>query len=345
MLRFYSDTKIYMHCPAGVVTGGAELLHQLVGFLRDNNRDAFIVYFGKKEDCVVPNDYCHYNISIATEIQDTNHNIEIFYEGIFERINYNKNTQKFLWWISVDNFFYCAYPYLSLQDLFRWNKKMYVKKVKDNLYSILHGHNPFLSKVLKIKELVDQKIPCGYQAEYIQHFLLSCGFKELYPLKDYINTEHCFSFSKKNRDNIIIYNPKKGLSFTKKLIAASPDLCWLPLQGMSRTELIATIRRSKLYVDFGFHPGKDRLPRECAMNGCCIITGKKGSAGFFEDVSLPDQYKFEEKVDIIPQIIDSIRFVLANYETIVDDFSYYRHNIMLEKTEFEQQIKNLFQLY
>lgn len=342
MLRFYPDTKIYIHCPAGVVTGGAELLHQLASFLRDNGKDAVIVYFGASSH-EVPTDYAKYNIVTEESILDTEHCIEVLYEGIFDKLNVYKNTQKFLWWISVDNFFLCARDYLSLGDLFRWDKSLWWITFIQRTKQLLKGNNKFKGN-LSIRQMVDMDIPCGYQAEYIQNFLHKCGFKELMGLKDYINTDHITPFEVDGRENIVVYNPKKGFEYTQRLIAMASDIKWVALQGMSREELVRTLRKAKIYIDFGYHPGKDRLPRECAMNGCCVITGMRGSAGFFEDVPLPSQYKFDERKAEIKDIVKQIRWTLENYESAIDDFKFYRNAIFLEKAEFEQQIRNIFLL-
>ena len=47
------------------------------------------------------------------------------------------------------------------------------------------------------------------------------------------------------------------------------------------------------YIDFGPHPGMDRLPREAALAGCVVITNREGAAGFNEDVPLPSEFKFQ----------------------------------------------------
>ena len=39
-------------------------------------------------------------------------------------------------------------------------------------------------------------------------------------------------------------------------------------------------------MDFGFHPGQDRLPREAALLKNCIITNREGSAAFYKDVPI-----------------------------------------------------------
>jgi len=340
MLTFFSDTKIYVHCPSGRVTGGAELLHQFVSLLRDLGRDAYVVYFGSSHH-EIPKDYCSYNIAVSDEIIDSSHNIEVFYEGIFGMLKTPRNTQVFLWWISVDNFFMCAKSYLCLKDLFMWSPKLCLIALLQRIKMLFKGENRFVNN-LSIKEMVDMGCPCGYQAEYIQHFLQKCGFKELMALKDYINTDHIVPYDISGRENIVLYNPSKGFEYTKRLIAYAPDINWFPLQGLSREELVCIVRKAKVYIDFGYHPGKDRLPRECAMNGCCVITGMRGSAAFFEDVPIPCQYKFNEKSVEISEIVNQIRWSLDNYETAINDFQFYRNAISFETKEFEQQVKSIF---
>ena len=66
------------------------------------------------------------------------------------------------------------------------------------------------------------------------------------------------------------------------------------------------------------------MPRECAINGCCIITGKKGSAAFFEDIPIKNKYKFLDNDKSIPDIVATIRWSLKNYEQATTDFDDYR---------------------
>lgn len=338
MLNITDKSIIYIHCPSGAVTGGAELLHQLASFLRDNGRDARIVYFGEAKH-VVPDDYSQYSIVQANTVIDENCNIEVFYEGIFHTIHKESKTQKFLWWISVDNFYICEKPYLPIQTLLKWNFKVGFRELLHRAKAMIRNL-PLPKEKISIEELVSLNAICGYQAEYIQHFLVNCGFSEILPLKDYINTDHCHSFEKCGRDNIVIYNPKKGKILTQKIIERAKDITFVPLIKMNREQLISTIRKAKVYIDFGEHPGKDRLPRECAMNGCCVITGKRGSAGFFEDVAIPPQYKFDE--DDIPKIISKIKRTLVNYDNAINDFDFYRFKISREQSEFERQIEEIF---
>lgn len=343
MLKFYKQTKIYVHCPSGMVTGGAELLHQLVSFLREHGRDAYIVYFGEKEH-LVPSDYSKYTVALAESVEDSEQNIEVFYEGIFDVITRYKNTQKFLWWISVDNFFDCAQAYLNPIDLYKFNPKLGWYWLLKRIKLSIKGRKNNFKGLLSIQQLVDMNLVCGYQAEYIQHFLIKQGFYEIVPLKDYINTDHCQSFDISKKEDVVLYNPRKGFEFTQQLMELAPDIQWIPLRGFTRGQLKDVMQKAKLYVDFGNHPGKDRLPRECAMNGCCVITGMRGSAGFFEDVPLFSMYKFKDNSTSVYDIIANIRYVLAHYDEAICDFQFYRNQILREKEEFEDQIKHIFQL-
>jgi hypothetical protein len=61
---------------------------------------------------------------------------------------------------------------------------------------------------------------------------------------------------------------------------------------MTDEEVTSLLRRSRAYVDFGPHPGMDRLPREAALAGCVVITNREGAAAYDEDLPLPSMYKF-----------------------------------------------------
>ena len=80
---------------------------------------------------------------------------------------------------------------------------------------------------------------------------------------------------------------------------AFPNLHWKAIENMSTEEVAELLNRSKVYIDFGNHPGKDRFPREAAISGCCIITGQRGAAANDIDVMIPRSYKFPDKTSSI----------------------------------------------
>lgn len=341
-LLLHPSSKVFVYAPFGVVTGGAELLHQLVSALRDTGIDAYIVYFGGNGgQC--PSDYLKYNLAVCETIEDNERNVLVIYEGIFEKSFPFAKIQKVFWWLSVDNFYYCELSRLPIMDLFSFNK---VIALRTMMQRIKHPKMALLvmRERVSISRLKSASGIHSYQSEYARHFLEKKGFRNIYALKDYINLDHFNGFDIHKKQDIVLYNPKKGFEFTKRLMESSPDILWSPIINLSREEVINLMQKSKVYVDFGYHPGKDRLPRECAMNGCCIVTGKKGSAGYQGDVNIPDKYKFEELKDVTP-IIATIRHLLANYEDSICDYAQYRECICSEKEEFFNHVEQLFTIH
>ena len=100
------------------------------------------------------------------------------------------------------------------------------------------------------------------------------------------------------------------------------------------------MKESKLYIDFGNHPGKDRMPREAAICGCCVITGRRGAAANDIDVLIPSKYKFQDTdFDAISSQMDH---VMKNFDTCTVDFISYRDRISNEEDSFKEEIKSCF---
>lgn len=343
MLNISKTTKIFVPCKAGAVSGGAELLHQVVDVINRHGGDAYIVYFGTRPH-ELPSDYAKYDIKFASKIEDYKDNIALIYEGYYKEIFHLKEAQIVLWWLSVDNYFLCNR--LTIPELLRYNMSNFPVKIgkKSSLKMIIKDILEPTDSV-SLSKLKKCNIVCNcYQSEYAKDFLEKNGFKDVYPLKDYINQDN-FSYvhdASKKKD-IVVYNPKKGFNFTKNLIAYDSTIKWVPIINLPRKGVIDLIRSAKVYVDFGYHPGKDRLPREAATNGCCIITGKNGSAGY-KDIDIPAGYKHNQEDSDIPEILSQIHDLLDNYEERYNDFQHYRDCIKAEKQEFEDDTIRLFHL-
>ncbi len=345
MINEIENKKIFAFCIANFTTGGCELIHQLVDYLNNNGRDAYIVYIGNgsKE---IPSPYLKYNIKVSEQIEDTENSIVVIDEGFMYLAKSIKKAHVMLWWLSVDNFFLEGpqMPYHSILDM-RYSPSKSFDFVKRYFSFCLHNIKIFFNCKLtfSIKDLKNLGEINAYQSEYARIFLSGLGFKNLVPLKDFINTDFITS-SKIKKENIILYNPKKGKKYTDKLIECDPSLKWVPLINMSREEMLHTLQRSKLYVDFGNHPGKDRIPREAALNGCVVITGRRGAANNDVDIPLPDFYKFNEKSASISDILERFHFVFDNYESCIKEQCSYKELILKEKNEFESQIDDLFKI-
>ena len=344
MLNVHVNTVIYVHTPSGITTGGVELLHQLVSCLYDNGKEAYVVFSGKGKHEICP-EYQKYNVKAIEEsaIIDSPQNIEVYPETMGKLLHENhKSTQKFFWWLSVDNYYSGHKTYsMSLWDVYHWDKREFKYLLKHYVKMFLWGKNEYKDKIA-LSDFKNKNILFGYQSEYIRQHLLQRGITNLVPLMDYINTDFIKDINIEDRENIVLYNPSKGFEFTKKLIVYAPDIKWIALHGFTRNQMIEVLQKAKVYIDFGNHPGKDRLPRECAINGCCIITGKRGAAFYQQDVDIPPEYKFDDNESEVENILFKIKDTLSNYSTSINDFEHYRNKIKKEEKEFKEQIKKIF---
>lgn len=315
--------KIYIVCPPTIATGGTELLHQLCNKLCSMGQNAFMFY--SKEYAGSPAEKVfgpRYNNPIATEIVESRDNIIVVPENHIRFLVKYRNINKCLWWLSVDNYNGAN------------------KKYKSTLATI---YRFFLDQYYRLKD--NGWMHC-VQSEYARLYLVNdrhISEERISHLSDYLNHDFIEVASKakvEGRKNNILYNPKKGLDFTKQLMVLMPDYNWIPIQNMTPIQIRELMMESKLYIDFGNHPGKDRMPREAAICGCAVVTGKRGAAGNDQDVFIPSKYKFEQTQ--LDEISKRIAEVMNQFDNVSKDFIPYRERIMKEEALFVEEIKKFF---
>jgi hypothetical protein len=305
MLNVYSDTTIYVLCPAKIVTGGIEAVHQLVHKLRQFGHAATIVTIPNVSDPVLLQ-YRIYDVAFAAEVVDDARNILITSEVNPQALDSYHSIQKALWWLSVDN-------HEDLTDKFDFK-------------------NPQSSHVSHF-----------VQSAYAASFLESKGQSDYYFLTDYLHPIYFAPARARRKNNVVIYTPVKGAQhYIHQLMQADASIHWLPLSGMIRKLHAKTMRQSKVYVDFGRHPGKDRQPREAVLNGCCVIVGLAGAARFNEDIPIPEQYKFDLQNMQDHKILGTIRRCLRDHETTIHDFDAYADIVHHDERRFEEEIRVIF---
>lgn len=335
-----SMKKIYVLCPKGVKTGGPELLHQLVFTINTliDGPKAYLTYTSGTLEATPVDVYREYIGDSAIEqsqIEDNDNNIIIFPETDLNLMHKFRNVKKYIWWLSVDNFL--TISKFSTFSGYRKEKGM-LRAIKHALTGDLYDVNA------AIKSAEKHLCQSVYAIDYVKSLGISDDKIEY--LADYINdlyVKNSSEYAKRNKISRVLYNPKKGKEFTQKLIDMAPEsIKWVPLINLSNEQVADYLSSSKLYIDFGNHPGMDRFPREAATCGCCVITDKRGSAKFKEDVNIPDQYKFEDKEENIPAILKQIEYCLANYDVATKDFENYRSIIKGQKSRFAEDVEKIF---
>ena len=324
----YPDTTVYILCPANFFTGGPTLLHQLGSQLTVMGINVKMLYLfgeGVVHSFPVAREYKKYHLDWTTsKVLDDEKNIIIFYETIPFGITNDSKIRKIFWWLSVDN---------------------YILKIREAL------NNIDISKVT-IKELPrifyfgnNVNITHWCQSEYARQFILCNGVqeKDINMVSDYL--EDCFFSGEVDltkKKNIVVFNPNKGWETTKKLMELRSDITWRPIQNMTPDQVRELLSTAKVYIDFGHHPGKDRIPREAAMSGCVIITGLRGSAANDLDIRIPQEFKIRD--DNIEGILRKVDGVFADFTSAYKKQAGYRDYIREEKNIFIKEIIAAFEI-
>ncbi len=296
-------------CPAHVASGGPEALHQFTYNLNAfDGVNARLWYWGAKDDHPGPAEYERYKCEYVTELPNNYDGILVVPEIWANKILDYPDCKKAVWWLGVD-----AYAQWTPED----------------------EQGAFLK---------DQSIIHIAQSAYAYDFLKKLRIKRLYKCIDLLNDDfYPEPWGDMERGDHVLYNPAKATPFMKKIIKACPDIAFRPITGMTRDEVIKAMRGSKLYIDFGEFPGRERLPREAVLCGCCIITSKLGAAAYDEDFAHP--YKYESKDSHMWAIVRQIRYVLGHYDECRGDFDLFREMLKAESVSLQKQIKELIGVF
>ena len=285
---------VYILAPANFASGGPELLHQLGYKLNLLGFEASMYYMGFQEgvDPVCPQ-YKKYHVPTSYRIKCDGQTVVIVPELGISLVHDLKDApaKLVIWWLSVDNAHYTE------QDLDAIKKNPAILHLAQSMYA----YN-FLTEQLKIAP------------------------NRVFYLSDYINSDFLLSttrFETEQRSDTVLFNPQKGFSRTSELISgANYKIKWQALRGLTPSQMIEAMKETKVYIDFGNHPGKDRIPREAALCGCCVITNREGSARNAVDVPIPDSCKFDDDTSN-EVILNKIYDLLEHYEDRVRDYKTY----------------------
>ncbi|MEX8517044.1 MAG: hypothetical protein AB3X44_00840 [Leptothrix sp. (in: b-proteobacteria)] len=307
--------KVHVLCPAGLVTGGPEALHQLVDAGQQLGYDMAMVYAPAHHPDPTPAPFRVYQPRISRQVADTPDSVVIAAETSVLSLLDVRHAQRAVYWLSVDH------------------------------YQLQSEHTRLQSGQRSPHDLVlDPACRCLHlaQSDYARRFVEQRGQSALM-LTDYIRDEivaRAATVRHLGKEDIVAFNPKKGLEFTRQLMAATPaSIRWVPIQNMTPVEVASLLGRAKVYVDFGSHPGRDRIPREAALCGCVVITGTQGSAGSEIDLPLPAGFKFDERQTLaVPLVLDRIQQAMRDYAPLSARFEPYRAWIAGQRAVFFDEV-------
>ena len=345
-------TKIYILAPAKTFTGGPECLHQLAFYISKIFKVKTLMYYLPNEiKNPIHKNFKHYQVNYTNVIEDQKDNILIIpehYMFLKTSLKYT-NIKKIIWWLSIDNYFGFKFKYEN-KKLTRsilkipYNIISIFNKITNFYFGILTYHD-YLKLIYKLYNLNKQKeikqASFHLMQSYYAYDYLKDKLKNLYFLFDFQNKKLLESSkTNKKKENIICYSHKSNEFI--ELLKKSSNKKFIELKGFNSKQIINIFKKTKIYIDFGYHPGKDKMPREAVLFNNCILTNYKGSAKNNYDIPIGKKFKFNQKYNDIDKINFIIDVLFKNYSKEVKLFKNYKKKVLNEEKLFKTQLLKLF---
>lgn len=334
--------EIYFLCARGM-HGGPEAIHQIVDKINGCTCcKAYVAYFQKQ--FVREEKFKNFNVNYISieNVPDTQNTVLCTPETHTYYLRKFKNVHKVIVWLSLyhylrnikeekytflerckyiypkNRFPWPAFPLYYIRDLLQ-NKKHF----KFDMGGILHTQN----------------------CEYVAGYLREHGVKEsdMMYLDGPVRAEYFENSERPPKKNQIAYNPGKGAeeyapAVVEKIKKLCPDTEFIPIKGMTVAQVKETLLTSKVYLDFGFFPGPEKLVKEAALCGCNIITSDRGAAKNDKDILIPQDFKFNMETHPYAEIAELAKNMLEKYEEYNKLFAPYVEKIKTLNSNFERDV-------
>lgn len=321
--------KFVILCPHGVRTGGPEACYQLSDSMISNGFEAEI-WLLSKVNIEILRKSCESN----ADLSKININVEESKNQIDEYRNYRMTPFRHLA-EGESVVFIIPEVYLSLLPLFRNCKVVIWWLSVDNAFGALSQINLNLLRMPNMHHAV--------QSTYAKEFAAALGL-ETFDLSDYTRLD---SFDSQAESNLTNRPFKIALNAGKKVIfdldhlinlikEQYPQAVAVKIAGMTRDQVNYEFSTSRVFIDIGNFPGKDRMAREALVRGTNVIVGASGSGHYYEDYPIPSVYR--PKSHDLLSISQLAVHMLLNPKSHYNQFDTARSNVFNEKALFDQEV-------
>ncbi|MGA3003038.1 MAG: hypothetical protein ABSE20_15085 [Acetobacteraceae bacterium] len=329
----FEDVLIF--CPE-YLNGGCEALHQLGHQIARHGGSAHMAYYGPYSGLELDGDVlrCHLAAS-PVPAYFARHKPRVLHEArlgpdtllLFPEVlsalaaTRDGRYRRALWWLSVDN---------AIEQ----NRALLDASYRQGVFAdsgLLHFH----------------------QSDYARAFLEANAAVRYHALSDYTDPDFIDRSSNptqnkpiSQRANRICYFPNKGAALATRFIdgqeALRQSVEFLPIRGMTKAQVRDALFGARLYLDFGNHPGKDRVPREAAIAGAVVLLHAVGAALCFPDHPLPAEYRFTEDDIASGDLHRKVAAILDQPEAHFAAQRMYREAILHEQERFDLEVRSCF---
>lgn len=327
--------NVLIFCPE-YLNGGCEALHQLGHQIARHGGSAHMAYYGPYSSLELNGDVlrCHLAASPVrdyfaryqpTPLHETQlgPNTLLLLPEVLSKLAATSDDryQRALWWLSVDN--------------------------------AIEQNRALLDPGYRRQVFADTGLRHFHQSDYACTFLRANGATNYHALSDYTDPD----FIRRSLDaaenppiseraNRICFFPNKGAALAARFIdgrdALQQTVQFLPIRGMSKPQVRDALFGARLYLDFGNHPGKDRVPREAAIAGAIVLLHAVGAAACFPDHPLPAAYRFTEHDIASGDLHRKVAAILDQPDAHFAAQRIYREAILHERERFDLEVRSAF---
>jgi hypothetical protein len=144
------------------------------------------------------------------------------------------------------------------------------------------------------------------------------------------------------RSRSIAFNPAKAPWIPDLLGPRMPGVGWSPIAGLDAFGVARVLRESGAYFDPGFHPGRDRMPREAAMSGTPVVVARRGAGAYWEDVPIGAEFKVSAGRNFVEDASSRLLRVLDDVEGAATRQEGYRRWIARDRERFAREVGRAF---
>ncbi|MGH6992548.1 MAG: hypothetical protein ACREEH_04350 [Caulobacteraceae bacterium] len=303
-------------------SGGEEALHQLCDAMIGAGVRVRLLYcpFSRKNER--PAKFAHYRGAQITRAEVPEGALIVIPEVYTWLVGEFPRSPIVIWWLSVDNYRGSKSLRYAVGNGFFGRRYLGPERLRGHERVALH-----LAQSLYALDFIERHAfePRAWLSDYIGEAFLAAG-----PRVD-----------PTRKDDIVLYNPAKLTAPARRFIEGEGAFRFQPIAGLTEYEVIDLLARAKVHIDFGTHPGKERIPREAATMGCCVLTNRRGSAP--SDVLIPEMYQLDDDApDFAARAHDLVSRVLDDFPTHHAALASYRAAVAAERESFLSEAAPVF---
>jgi hypothetical protein len=327
---------VYVLYQRGMRTGGPEALHQLVHSLRSLGQEAYLTPLPGSAGKDRVGEYAHYDAPERPSFEDADGNALVVPETEIAHLRSARKAARVCWWLSID---FSPVFFAKRAPTYRYDFPP-LERVK-------HGVRTGMGLAYRrsLRRPSWRETAHLAQSHYAWNYLYD--HLDVVPslVTDHTPTAQIDALPREplgDRGRTVAYNPKKGGELVAEMRRRGLPYEFVPIENMSREEVLLTLCRSAVYMDLGHHPGKDRMPREATLAGALTLVARKGAAANSRDVPLPWEHKIAMSGDPVTNAAERLEEVFSDLAGHKERQAHYEVFVRGERQRFDREVDAFF---